>query len=100
MSVAGNLSEMMKMNKSISSFWLEMWFVSHVPKLMHQQTWFHSNCDTKVGDIAQFIKHDSTIAKDYQYSYPYQVEIVLLEKSLKRIYRFISNKLIKFNWKN
>ena len=50
-SIAGNLSDIVKTNKKIFSNLFEIWLVNHVPKSMHQPKWFQSDHDIKVCDI-------------------------------------------------
>ena len=72
-SIAGNLSDIMKTKKTIFNTWFVTWLVNHVPNLMHQPKWFQSNCYIKVCDIVLFIKHESTITSKYQYGMIHEV---------------------------
>ena len=72
-SIAGNLSDIMKTEKTIFNNWFVTWLVNHVPNLMHQPKWFQSNCYIKVCDIVLFIKHESTITNKYQYGMIHEV---------------------------
>jgi hypothetical protein len=41
--------------------WFKIWRDAYVPKLMHQQKWFKTDCDLVVGDLVYFIKKDSAV---------------------------------------
>ena len=72
-SVTDNLLEIVKMNKRIFNTLFETWLVSHVPKLMHQPKWFHSDRDIKVCYIVLFKKHESAITSKRQYGMIHEV---------------------------
>ena len=43
MTVVGNHLKVLEENKKIFSVWFGTWLVSHIPKLMEQPKWFHSD---------------------------------------------------------
>ena len=92
MLVAVNLSDIMTLNEKIFNTSFEMWFMSHVPKLMHQpfRLWH------KVPDIALFIRHDSTIAsKHNSHNYQYGMVNKILPNQNGIIWKvFVSNQAL------
>ena len=61
-------------NEKIHQSWFECWLISHVPKLVDQPKWFHSDRNLKKGDIVLFLKQESMLCNTYQYGMVDSVE--------------------------
>ena len=74
MEVTGNPQKILKENKQIFTTWFETWLISHIPKLLQQPKWFHTERDTKICDIVLFLKQEgSIISNNYQYGMIHEI---------------------------
>ena len=80
MKVVGNYLKILEENKKIFNIWFETWLISHVPKLMDQPKWFHSDLDVKIRNLVLFIKNEASLVNMYQYGH----EIELSKDSKSR----------------
>ena len=54
-------------NQRIFDSWFENWLLVHVPKLLKQQKWYHSDDAVKSGDIVLFLENEGSYRGDYKY---------------------------------
>eukprot|EP00794_Sanderia_malayensis_P010652 gene10652-biopygen7789 len=60
-------------NEKVFNFWLEVWLLVHVPKLMKQSEWFDSD-SINVGDVILFTKQESSLSNRYTYGIVKELE--------------------------
>lgn len=60
-------NKIIEANQRCFESWFEVWLTSHVPKLMPQEKWFHTDRQPSKGDVVLFLKHESNICNNYQY---------------------------------
>ena len=65
--VSANIDRFLTTNKDIYNLWFTNWLICHVPKLVHQQKWFHNDRELIVGDIILFLKNEGKVIGSYQY---------------------------------
>ena len=75
MKVVWNHLKVLEVNKKICSVWFETWLISHVPKLMEQPKWFHSDRDVKICDVILFTKNEGSVVNTYQYGMVHETEL-------------------------
>ena len=73
--VVSHYDKILAENEKIHQTWFECWLISHVPKLVEQPKWFHSDRNLKKGDIVLFIKQESVLCNTYQYGMVESVEV-------------------------
>ena len=62
-------------NKKIFNVWFETWLISHVPKLMEQPKWFHSDRDMKICDVVLFTKNEGSVVNTYHYGMVHEIKL-------------------------
>ena len=62
-------------NQAIFNAWFEVWLSAHVPKLMSQPKWFHSDKDMKKGDVVLFLKKDCIVGSNYRFGMVEDVDV-------------------------
>ena len=65
--VTNNPNKFIEDNRQIFNAWFETWLTSHVPKLMNQPKWFHTEHHIKTGDVVLFLKKEGLLNSTYQY---------------------------------
>ena len=90
MKVAGNHLKVLEENKKIFNIWFETWLISHVPKLMEQPKWFHSDRDMKICDVVLFTKNEGSVVNTYQIGMAHEIELSsggLIPKSCYQVHK-------------
>ena len=90
MKVAGNHLKVLEENKKIFNVWFETWLISHVPKLMEQPKWFHSDRDRKICDVVLFTKNERSVVNTYQIGMAHEIELSrggLIPKSCYQVHK-------------
>ena len=67
MEVTSNPDKILKENRKIFNSWIEVWLISHVPRLMNHRKWFSTDHGIKIYDVVLFLKQDGVLSNNYQY---------------------------------